>query len=195
MGSATGRSDVRHADDHYETPAHVVGALIQALPQRALSGRCILDPCCGNGAILKALQPAPFGHLLGVEQHVGRAELARREGFTVDVADFLTTYAVLGDRVDRPPDVVVMNPPYRHALDFVVCAMAAVREHRGWMVCALLRLGFLASKKRRDWWQRNPADVFVLSSRPSFTGDGKTDASDYAWFVWGDGPRGKVVIL
>lgn len=30
-----------------------------------------------------------------------------------------------------------------------------------------------------------PVDhLVVLSKRPSFTGDGKTDGTGYAWFIW-----------
>jgi hypothetical protein len=49
----------------------------------------------------------------------------------------------------------------------------------------LLRLNFLGAQRRRDWWKAHePAALFVLSARPSFTQDGKTDATDYAWFAW-----------
>jgi hypothetical protein len=33
-------------------------------------------------------------------------------------------------------------------------------------------------------------DVFVLSDRPSFTENGKTDASEYGYWVWGPGTTG-----
>jgi len=50
----------------------------------------------------------------------------------------------------------------------------------------LLRLNFLASRKRHGWWNlHRPSALFVLSQRPSFTEDGQTDATDYAWFYWG----------
>ncbi|QXL90608.1 hypothetical protein [Salmonella phage NINP13076] len=49
----------------------------------------------------------------------------------------------------------------------------------------LLRIGFLESMKRWEWWQENPiSSLLILSQRPSFTDDGKTDGSGYAWFVW-----------
>lgn len=89
--------------------------------------------------------------------------------------------------------LIVMNPPYSLALPFVAAALEVVRSQAG-TVAALLRLGFLASRKRRDWWQSHPADVYVLSERPSFTGDGRTDATDYAWFVWREG-AGRVRVL
>jgi hypothetical protein len=60
----------------------------------------------------------------------------------------------------------------------------------------LLRLNFLGSGGRRDWWQpRIPTAIFVLAPRPSFLDrdgrpvlgkDGRpgVDACEYAWFVW-----------
>ena len=48
----------------------------------------------------------------------------------------------------------------------------------------LLRINFLGSKKRYNFWKKNPAAaIYVLTKRPSFTGKG-TDATEYAWFVW-----------
>ena len=53
-------------------------------------------------------------------------------------------------------------------------------------VIMLLRINFLSSQKRYDFWQQFPPDgLFVLSKRPSFTGTG-TDSQEYAWFVWSD---------
>ena len=53
-------------------------------------------------------------------------------------------------------------------------------------VIMLLRINFLGSQKRYDFWQQFPPDgLFILSKRPSFTGKG-TDSIDYAWFVWSD---------
>ena len=61
-------------------------------------------------------------------------------------------------------------------------------------VAFLLRLGFLASVQRAEFWKQNPPTrVIVLSKRPSFTGDGKTDRSEYAFFVWEKGAERKPV--
>ena len=78
-----------------------------------------------------------------------------------------------------------MNPPYRQAADFVRKALECSESDA--KVCALLRLNFLgSSRKRIDLVGPGSClkAVHVLSRRPSFTGDGKTDACEYAWFVW-----------
>ena len=48
----------------------------------------------------------------------------------------------------------------------------------------LLRTAFLESKSRYEFWQKNKLNgLYVLSKRPSFTGNG-TDATSYSWFIW-----------
>jgi len=218
--SATARSTIRHPDDFYATPPWAVETLIDHLPPRCVwGGGGILVPGCGKGAILDALQrSARFGgcSLRGIELNPYRARVAR-VGHQVRCADFLKSVWTLN------ADMIVMNPPYKIALQFVQRSIEAVEKTSG-SVHALLRLGFLASAKRRDFWQHNPADVMVLSRRPSYCHvftckpcDVKrvrpssvassrcpwcrkkmklttTDAADYGWFSWGPGPRGRITI-
>jgi len=178
--SSTNRGSTRHPDDHYATPSWCVDALRLVLPR--FDG-LVIDAGCGEGAILEALGHAP---VIGVELAHARAQLAIAKGHRIVEADFLA-YS------DRNVRAVIMNPPYKLAKEFVDHAMRLVQLNDGF-VAALLRLPFLAGQKRRGWWQDNPADVYVLSRRPSFTGKG-TDSCDYAWFVWGPGPRGRVTVL
>ncbi len=85
----------------------------------------------------------------------------------------------------REAQVILTNPPFSLAFEFCVKAVALAPEV--WM---LLRLNFLASQKRRAWFKTHePAALFVLSARPSFT-DGGTDSCDYAWYYWGTRYRG-----
>lgn len=83
----------------------------------------------------------------------------------------------------------ITNPPFDQALPF---AQSLVVDLHLPYVALLLRLGFLASRKRYPFLSTYPPDaIVVLSKRPSFTGDGKTDSYDYGWFVWEVcGPRG-----
>lgn len=98
-------------------------------------------------------------------------ERARECG--AEVADFLVA--------DLAPkyDVVITNPPFSVWQQVVERALVLAPQ-----VVMLLRIDVLGSAKRAPCWQAHPADVFVLPSRPSFTGDGATDANNYAWFRW-----------
>lgn len=114
-----------------------------------------MEPCRGSGRIYNHL---PLGSAWG--------EI--RQG-----VDYLQTQY-------NHVDVIITNPPYSLAQEFVTKALGEAD-----VVIMLLRLGFLESMKRWEWWQDNPlSSLMVLSKRPSFTDDGKTDGSGYAWFVW-----------
>ena len=178
--SATNRSAVRHADDYYATPAWATEALLARVSLPPL----LREPGCGSLAIASVLAEA--GH------HVVGCDIVRRwadcpAGVEARVGDYLTSEPIGGG-------AVVMNPPFRQAADF---ARRALSLADGAPVCALLRLGFLGSSKTRlDLvGPGSPlAQVIVLARRPSFTGDGRTDAVSYAWFVWREGFNGPASI-
>jgi len=82
---------------------------------------------------------------------------------------------------------IITNPPYSIAQQFVEKAFKLAGKDTD--IIMLLRLAFLESKKRREFWQSHPVNgLYVLSERPSFTGAG-TDAAAYAWFVWNNSDR------
>ena len=212
--SSTGLSDVRHPDDFYVTPAPVTLAIVPHL--NPLSG-LVLDPCAGDGAILDALagiDPIDDRMVLhGIEVDEGRCGLARAGGHTVDNEDALSPvpWSALDDI-----SAVVMNPPFKLAMEFVTRAIAEVPRGD---VAALLRLNWLSSKGRSDFHRKHPSDIYILTSRPEFAaslkckkkcgwevlqrisdprpkrcpacGEGvtctTTDSTEYAWFVWGPG--------
>lgn len=125
----------------------------------------------------------PENEILGLEKEEGRY-LAAQDSTDLPVVqgDFLLHR--------EKYDVIVSNPPYSHALEFVQHALTLAP-----VVCMLLRLPWLASIRRVEWHKENPAHVCVLPKRPSFTADGKTDATEYAWFIWGTEHGGKWTIL
>ena len=78
-------------------------------------------------------------------------------------------------------DLILTNPPFSIAKEFIEHSMMCSTT-----VIMLLRVNFLGSQARHDFWNQFPPDgLIILSKRPSFTGKG-TDATDYAWFVWSD---------
>ncbi len=177
--SATGRNLVgneRRADDHYATPAWATRAI---LPKLRLRGS-ILDPCAGEGAILRVL--ADLGHeVCGVELD---AERAAKAGASCRDA--------LGSEAWPACGTIITNPPYCRAQEFIERALRETRLECD--VAMLLRLNFLGSQKRAAFHRAHPSDVGVLPRRPSFTGGG-TDATEYCWMVWGSGRGGRWSIL
>lgn len=169
--SATGRSDVRHPDDYYATPNWAIRAILPHLP---LSGQ-ILEPCAGTGAIVREL----VGH--GVyHERIHAIEIDRERALHANAAclDYLAIDPC------ESYSLCITNPPYKLAMQFVQRALSHCDT-----VCMLLRQGFLASQGRREWLSKHVPDVYQLSARPSFTANGRSDAADYAWFVWTPGER------
>jgi hypothetical protein len=82
------------------------------------------------------------------------------------------------------------NPPYSHAEAFIRKHMTLLDA--GGHCVQLLRLAFLeGQRRRRGLWKEFPAKtIYVLGKRPSFTGDGRTDATAYAIFLWERGWQG-----
>lgn len=117
--------------------------------------KTFLEPCNGNGAIYNLIPS-------NIEKQY--AEL--QEGI-----DYLEN--------KFESDLVITNPPFSIALEFLQKSLSEAKT-----VAYLLRLNFLGSQRRKQFWNENaPTHIFVLSKRPSFTGKG-TDATEYAWFVW-----------
>lgn len=179
--SATGRGSVRQTHDYYATPAWAVHAIADHLGPHH---RVIVDPAAGAGHILRALSGHNghnFGKLVGYELQSDIAAANTSPEIPIIARDSLGPES-------WGCDCVVMNPPYSLATEFVTRAIAEVSGSAG-TVAALLRLNWLGSKKRAEFHKKTPADVYVLSKRPSFIYGAKsgssTDATEYAWFVWG----------
>lgn len=141
----------RNRYDAYPTPEYCVDGIMDELMLPV--GFTYLEPCRGGDVIFNRL-PEP------------RIWAEIQQG-----VDYLS--------MPFPADVVITNPPFSLALEFLTKALAECHT-----VVFLLRLNFLGAQKRREFWQENPpSHLFVQSQRPSFTGGG-TDSTEYAWFVW-----------
>lgn len=181
--SVTGHTPgLRHPDDYYATPAWCTRAILPHLRPRSsfCDNDTVIDPCCGDGAILDVLAEAyPHARGLGIELNEGRHAIASAKGHA----------AIRGDALGPLPwasgiELVVMNPPFKLSMEFVERSLQEVQP--GGTVAVLLRLAWLASQKRAAWLRKNTPSVYVLPKRPSFTGKG-TDSTDYGWFVWTKG--------
>lgn len=144
--------------DFYETPAWAVDVLVPHLPN--LWRGPVLDPCAGRGAILDALEAHGVAGR-GIELDPSRA---READLSRPVA--CDDALALPVRSWCAEPCVVMNPPFARAEEFVRRALVEVGSSG--TVAALLRLAFLEGKARAALHRAFPADVLVLSERPSF---------------------------
>jgi hypothetical protein len=164
--SATNRGAERAANDLYMTPD---SAFLPLIPYLRKLPAPFWDPAQGDGRLVR--------HLIREVGEAHGSDLVPLSDSDV-LQDFLSFNP---NRVGPVRDTIVTNPPYLLAQRFVEKALSISDN-----VVMLLRLNFLGSDKRHDFWVRNPPNaLMVLSKRPSFTGGGKTDATDYAWFYWG----------
>lgn len=155
----------------------------------------ILDPGCGDGVWSQAAanlmsyygKDCPVIHAVDLEPKTDTCK-----EYSVFQEDFLSkkkpTY------LDGMYDVVLGNPPYSLAEEFIRKSMEQTRQNG--FVYFLLQLNFLGSRKRQiGLFKDFPIkQVTVLTRRPSFFSvDGKynsTDTMNYAMFCWQKGYTG-----
>lgn len=187
--SAKGRGSEVVPSEFYPTPAWCVRRILEALP---LPGGRWLEPSAGDGAIMRAVNE--------VRSDVEWCAVEIREECRAGLLA-LTPLVTIADFVRAPEcfdpgcQVAILNPPFSLALPFVdrLLTMRSVR----WIVM-LQRTNWLESEGRNAFLRQFTPDLYVLPNRPSFIGDGTTDATSYAWYVWSShhaGRDGKLTIL
>lgn len=147
--SSTNRGATRIGQDFYPTPLTAFNPLmpyIKQLPQirykDAFNGQPIVfEPACGDGRLVSAMNV---------------------EGIPAYGDDLINGYDFLLDETKR--EIIVTNPPFSLAKEFIERALKNSHD-----VFMLLRLNFLGSLERHDWWKdHSPSALFVLSKRPNF---------------------------
>ncbi len=152
----------RNAKDFYQTP-YSLSRLF--LAREKLNGS-ILEPACGNGAIVKVL--LEYGYKCN----------------SSDIEDdFLEQ--------NKQYNTIITNPPFSMAQEFIIKAKELAMEK----ICFLLPLNYLHGKKRYDKiWTDNVFPlkcVYIFTRYPFLSNeplreDGKikTGMMVYAWYVW-----------
>lgn len=152
------KKNKRRKNDYYPTPGWVVDELFSELKPGCLKGKNFLEPCKGEASVI-----------------YNRAALLKpksREWCELSKGrDYLTKH--------YKTDAIITNPPFSLAREFLDKSLEQAQ-----FVAYLLRINFLGSQGRHEWWQgKEPTHFFALSRRPDFTGQGG-DNTEYAWFVW-----------
>lgn len=156
--------------DRYYTPAWPTEALLRRLPLR--EGDTILEPCAGQGGIARVLER--HGHQVITGDFDPEAPVDHHW-------DWTQAYLHPGryrERIDQNIGWIITNPPY-------AVAEAIVRASRGICprVAVLLRLTWLEPVSSRQDLLNDLARV-IVTPRVSYTGDGATDSTGSAWFIW-----------
>lgn len=168
--SSTNRGAERREADFYPTVPWVTRAVYRWLLRYGYvtPRTSIVDPCAGDGAILRALRAdGHMGYMRALEL---RTECAPQlmtipqpmPGAMLALVglDSLTS----GECVLWPDEVTITNPPFGLAAPFVERWAAPAT-----VAAMLLPTGFLGSAERAEWWPTvRPAHMLVLSERPAF---------------------------
>lgn len=169
----------RHLHDAYDTPRWAVRRLLEAVSFRP--NLRLLEPCAGRGNIIREFD-AHMGANGGLSHRWTAVDI--RHEVIRDLVEIPSVHSAShSDFLKLEPnasfDVVLSNPPYSNAMQFVQACWPWASQ-----VVLLLRLNFLASARRAEWMRANMPDIYVLPNRPSFRPEGGTDAWEYAWFCW-----------
>lgn len=162
-------NEEREVGDFYETPAVAVEKLLNV--EKFTTP--ILEPACGNGAISRVLTSYA---------HIGSGEIVSSDLYERgygEVKDFFDYKEWDGDIITNPPyDKKILLPFVRHAVSLLQ------PKHK----CALLlKLQFLESKSRYEFFKEHPpVRIHVFSERISCLKKGvpAPAAMCYAWYIW-----------
>lgn len=187
--SSTNRGYQRHISDFYITPQEPIRQFlekflsIETLPEYS----SILEPSAGGNDKYDMPYPTVLKKL-GINCN---------NLDTLDIRDNSKAYSkmdYLESNVWSKYDLIITNPPFNLALDFITKALDEV-TFDGFVVM-LLRLNFFGSQSRKKFFTENmPKYCFVHSKRISFFPEdfeldgkvykkGSTDSIEYAHFVW-----------
>ncbi len=201
--------------DFYPTPAWAVDVIVPYVLEelRRCGGFDIVDPGCGEGGILlrflphlrKRGWPPMSERVIGYEIRpdavaTASAALALEvEKYKLKDSGIYLQDWLAEDFNPRWTTVSAhtMNAPYGGRLNLAQKFIAKSHERiaTGSSIWALLRSNWLLDGEKthgRQTWMRDVIgvpNVYALNKRPSFTGDGKADATSYVWAHWVKGLR------
>ena len=132
------------------------------------------------------------------------SDILEEYGYKVYKTDIVERSRKLDDVIDfleycKPwSGDIITNPPYKQARQFIQKALDIVSM--GNKVAMFLKLTFLESKDRKQFFLENPPKtVYVSSSRLYCAKNGDfskpySSAVAYAWYLWEKGYQGETII-
>lgn len=186
IGASNHVAATRQDDDFYTTDPVAVEALLTKLQELKISvPTTIIETSVGAGHIAHVFER------YGCE--VEAYDIVDRGYPGTIVQDFLSL-----DRLRcKAEKMFVQNPPYKQALEFIKRSLDFCLP--GEYVCALLKIQFLESIKRYEFFKSAPPKyVVVFSARTVCLKEGKerqySSAMCFAWFIWQKGYTGMPMI-
>lgn len=161
----------RKKSDFYETPYSMTWQLLEK--ETFDKSKKILEPSCGDGAIVKVLRDAGYD-VVGKDLSLGQDFLKEEEKY----------------------ETIITNPPFSLALEFVLKAKELCNKF-----IFLLPASYLHGKERYDKIYTDTkfplSKVYIFTRYPllgeALRNDGKynTGMMVYAWYIWDKNHVGK----
>lgn len=164
----------RRDEDFYATPQWMTRALLRRI---YLAKWTVLEPCCGNGAIVRALAPCDYVTVV-----------------TNDIVerDFLPDFLLDARRADswnafataHAIDLTLTNPPFDASFEM---AQHAVRHSRQGVILLQRCTWIEPTDDRGPWLAKHPPDAQIIMPRWNFRsrdGKGGGDSAPASWFIW-----------
>ena len=138
----------RDALDYYSTPTEEVENILSLIP--FFFDGTILEPCCGDGAMVKAIKKYySKSNLIATDIRERATEDYNFEHYTGEGYDFLSDNYPINENIDY----IIMNPPYSTIEPFVIRALEIADKG----ILMLGRLQFLEGKNRyENIFKNNP---------------------------------------
>jgi len=144
----------------------------------------ILEPCCGDDAPFasagKEAGLFPFGYdIRDVAPELWSGRDADYVYPDTSVNEFATQWWD-----GRLFDIIATNPPFRIGENVIRKSLELLSPFGS--AVFLVKMAFLGTQERSKMYiERPPAEIHILTKRPSFSGDGKTDvAQEYCLVFW-----------
>ena len=182
--SSTNRhnAEKRHIADYYVTPVKDIITFLGALDEEVsldIWDKTILDPCAGGDPSHDMSYPKALREYYAIPDDWNGIKTIdiREDSLAETKCNYIET------KLDYKPFLIISNPPFNQAIEFIKKALDDVED--GGYVAMLLRLNFLETKARKDFFDNYmPTWIFVHHKRMSFTDAGGTDSVAYCHMVW-----------
>lgn len=177
--SSTNRNMIRNKNDYYITPKEHIQLFWDNFTKYQSIDRSlkVLD-CSAGGDLDHPDMPYPTILQPYFDRTIETIDI--REDSSANIKK-----SYLDLTLGYEPDIIISNPPFELALEFIQKALKDVRMD-GYVIM-LLRLNFFGSKVRYEFLQNHmPESCYVHSKRMGFNPKfpNKTDSIEYAHFIW-----------
>jgi|TARA_B100000282_G_scaffold285452_1_gene250979 hypothetical protein len=186
LGSTAFGSEKRQSRDYYATDPQALIDFLEATKTKNdfWKGNNFWEPACGDGNLANVL--------LENNWNVFQSDIFKYNN-RHQVFDFLDC------QKPKPKTNIITNPPYKIGQKFIEKALTLIDP--GYKAAFLMRIQFLESKGRHEFFQKHPPKfVYIHSSRIKiFKNNDQEKYSDaqplcYAWFVWEKGFKGETTV-